>query len=246
MLLDRKKIRKWAKWVALALAVMFGLSFLFLGVGYGGAGFNLSALFTRDAGETETAAPETPEQKLESYLKRLEANPKDTTTMLAVATLYEEMYRDGQGNGNEYLLKAAAFLENAIDVDPGLKEVYLRLANLYLSENVQAYDAAIKVLNKAASADPTNPQVFLKLGAAQQAVGNKEATILAWQKYLQLDPDGEMAAVVKEQLEKLTATTATSEAGGSTPTTAGGSSTSASAASSTTGTSLPSTSTTSP
>lgn len=208
MLLDRKKIRRWAKWVALALAVIFGLSFLFLGVGYGGAGFNLSALFS-GGDKTETTAPQTSQDKLESYLKTLEADPNDTTTMLAVATLYEQMYRAGEGNGTEYLVKAAAFLENAIDVDPTLKDVYLRLANLYLSDDLQAYDAAVKVLNKAASADPTNPQVFLKLGIAQQAMGNKEAAILAWQKYLQLDPDGEMADVVKEQLDKLTATTTT-------------------------------------
>ena len=220
MLLDRKKIRKWAKWVALALAVIFGLSFLFLGVGYGGAGFNLSAIFSRD-NKTQTTKPQTAEEKLQSYLKTLEANPKDTTTMLEVATLYEQMYKEGEGKGNEYLLKAAAFLENAIDVDPTVKDVYLRLANIYLSKDVQAYESAVKVLNKAASADPTNPQVFLKLGAAQQALGNKEAAILAWQKYLQLAPNGDMADVVKEQLDKLTATTTTTQ-GGSTTTTQGG------------------------
>ena len=210
MLLDRKKIRKWAKWVALALAVIFGLSFLFLGVGYGGgAGFNLAELFRREDKTSSTEA-QTDEQKLEAYLKTLEADPKDTTTMLAVATLYEQMYKEGKGEGTDYLRKAAAFLENAIDVDPSLKDVYLRLANLYLSNDLQAYEQAVKVLNKATTVDPENPQVYLKLGSAQRALGNNEAAILAWQKYLQLDPNGDMAAVVKEQLAKLTATTTTS------------------------------------
>ena len=46
MLLDRRRIKKWAKWVALFLAIVFAGGFLFLGVGYGGAGFNLSDAFS--------------------------------------------------------------------------------------------------------------------------------------------------------------------------------------------------------
>jgi len=219
LLLDRKRIRKWAKWVALGLAIVFGLSFLFLGVGYGGAGFDLSSLFRR-GDNTETTAPQTEEAKLEAYLQTLAADPKDTTTMLAIATLYEDMYQAGKGEGTEYLRNAAAFLENAIDVDPTLKDVYIRLADMYMSDDFRANDAAITVLNKAASADPTNPDVFLKLGIAQQNAGNKAAAVLAWQKYLQLDPNGEMAEVVREQLEKLTATTTTTTTA-ATSTTAG-------------------------
>jgi len=150
----------------------------------------------------------------------LAADPKDTTTMLAIATLYEDMYQAGKGEGTEYLRNAAAFLENAIDVDPTLKDVYIRLADMYMSDDFRANDAAITVLNKAASADPTNPDVFLKLGIAQQNAGNKAAAVLAWQKYLQLDPNGEMAEVVREQLEKLTATTTTTTTA-ATSTTAG-------------------------
>jgi len=227
LLLDRRRIRKWAKWVALGLAIVFALSFLFLGVGYGGAGFDLSALFRRGS-NTETTAPQTDEEKLDAYLQTLQANPNDTTTMLAIATLYEDMYQAGKGDGTEYLKTAAAFLENEIDVDPTLKDVYIRLANMYLSKDLNANEAAVTVLNKAASADPTNPEVFLKLGIAQQNAGNKAAAVLAWQKYLELAPNGEMADVVREQLEKLTATTTTTTTtAASTTTTAAGTPTTA-------------------
>jgi tetratricopeptide (TPR) repeat protein len=144
-------------------------------------------------------------------LQALQANPKDTTSMLAAATIYQDMYRGGQGDGTEYLRNAAALLENAIDVDPSLKDVYIRLANIYI-EDLRAYEPAVVVLNKAASADPTNADVFLKLGTAQRNLGNKEAAVLAWQKYLELDPNGEMASVIKDQLETLTATTTTTVA----------------------------------
>jgi len=232
LLLDRKRIRRWAKWVALGLAIIFALSFLFLGVGYGGAGFNLSALFTSDK-NTGATEPQTDEERLDAYLQTLSANPEDTTTMLTIATLYEDMYQAGKGEGTEYLEKAAAFLENAIDVDPSLKDVYIRLANMYLSEDLNATGAAVKVLNKAASADPTNPDVFLKLGIAQQSLGNKEAAVLAWQKYLELDPNGQMADVVRERLEILTATTTTTTA--ATTTTSAAATTTTTTATTTTG-----------
>ena len=45
--------------------------------------------------------------------------------------------------------------------------------------------------------------MYLKLGTAQNSLGHTEAAILAWQKYLQLAPNGDMATVVKDQIDKL-------------------------------------------
>ena len=78
----------------------------------------------------------------------------------------------------------------------------------------------------------SNPDVYLKLGTAQNTLGNTEAALLAWQKYLELAPNGDMATVVREQVEKLskkptTTTTSTTSTSGSTATTAAGSSTTA-------------------
>ena len=40
------------------------------------------------------------------------------------------------------------------------------------------------MLNKATSVDPSNPDVYLKLGIGPERLGNNEAAVLAWQKYL--------------------------------------------------------------
>jgi cytochrome c-type biogenesis protein CcmH/NrfG len=225
LLLDRKRINRWAKWVALALAIVFAASFLFLGVGYGGAGFNLSELFTSNNDSTDTTL--TADQKVAALQARLQQNPKDVTTLLELATLYQQ---------NENLLGAASYLEQVIAVDPSQKEIYLRLANIYLAQDVAKYTAAAAILNKAISVDPNNPDVYLKLGIAQNALGNVSATVLAWQKYLALAPNGDMASVVREQVAKLAqqATTTTTTASSSTTTTAGSTSTTAGSISSTT------------
>ena len=206
MLLDRKKIRRWAKWVALILAIVFALSFLFMGVGYGGAGFDLSAIF-RGGGDKKPEAPQSTEEKLTDALQALETNPKDTGKMLEAATLSEQMY--SEKGDSAYLQAAADLMESAIQTDRSLKEVYLRLANLYLSKEYNNAQAAVTVLNKATSVDPTNPDLFLKLGIAQNSLGNAAAAVMAWEKYLELAPNAEMADVVREQVERLTTTTIT-------------------------------------
>jgi cytochrome c-type biogenesis protein CcmH/NrfG len=229
LLLDRKRINKWAKWVALALAIIFAASFLFLGVGYGGAGFNLSSLFTDNKESTNTTL--TVDQKVVALEAKLQQNPKDVTTLLELATIYQQ---------NNDLLRAASYLDRVIAADPTQKDVYLRLATIYLNQEINEYAAAVSVLNKAVSVDPNNPDVYLKLGIAQNALGNTSGAVLAWQKYLALAPNDSMASVVREQLDKLTqqATTTTTTAA-STSTTVGSTSTTAASITSTTTTTAP-------
>jgi cytochrome c-type biogenesis protein CcmH/NrfG len=226
LLLDRRRIKKWAKWVALFLAIIFVVGFLFMGVGYGGAGFSISSLFTGD--KTPTATEQTAEQKLAVFREALVKNPTDITAMLGIATLYQQ--------ANNYS-NAALYLENVIAIDPSQKDVYLRLANLYMSADMADYKSAATVLNKAISVDPNNAEIYLKLGSAQSYLGNTEAAVLAWQKYLELAPNGDMASVVQEQITKLAATTTTT--GATTTTVSGATTTTAASATTTTVTTAP-------
>lgn len=230
MLLDRKRINKWAKWVALFLAIVFGGGFLFLGVGYGGAGFNVSEAFSC-SNQSTTASSQTADQRVAAYQATLAQNPNDVTALLALATIYQQ---------NDDLKTAASYLEKVIAVDPTQKDVHLRLANIYLNVNVANYESAVTVLNKLTSLDPENPDVYLKLGTAQNSLGRTEAAILAWQKYLQLAPNGDMAAVVKEQIDKLSKKATTTSTAG-TSTTAGAATTSTTGSTATSGSTTTST-----
>ena len=197
VLLDRRRIKKWAKWIALILAVVFALSFLFLGVGYGGAGFNLSSIFTNKSSTTKTT---TVTDQLKAFEATLAANPNDVTALLGAATIYQD---------NQDFTTAAKYLERVIAADPTQKDEYVRLANLYLRSEVKNYTAAVTVLNKAIGVDPNNPDVYLYLGVAQNALGQSAAAVLAWGNYLRLAPNGDQAQSVKDQIAKLTATTTT-------------------------------------
>jgi cytochrome c-type biogenesis protein CcmH/NrfG len=240
LLLDRRRIRRWAKWVALFLAVIFALSFLFLGVGYGGgAGLNIFDLFGK---KDSTATTLSPDARINALLVTLQQNPNDVTTLLALATAYQQQ---------DDLVSAAAYLEKVIAADPTQKDVYLRLANLYMDQSVSNYSAAAAVLNKGVTVDSQNPDLYLKLGIAQNYLGNTAAALMAWQKYLQLAPNGDMASVIRDQVAKLSAQATTTTSSATTSTTAASTSSTAGAvttttAGSTTTTSGPTTSTATP
>jgi cytochrome c-type biogenesis protein CcmH/NrfG len=211
LLLDRKRVKRWTKWIALFVAIAFAGGFLFLGVGYGGAGFNVSDAFSC-ANENTASTADTPEARIAAFEQRLQQDPNDVEALLGLATIY-------QNNGQ--LTAAAVYLEQVIIVDPSQKDVYIRLANIYMNNEVLDYQSAKTVLIKLTSVDPDNPDVYLKLGIAQRELGETEAAILAWQKYLQLDPNGDMADVIREQIQTLSKKpTTTTAASGSTATTA--------------------------
>jgi tetratricopeptide (TPR) repeat protein len=208
LLLERKRIKKWAKWIALILAVVFVLSFLLLGVGYGGgAGFNIFDLFGRKS-STDTTL--TQNAKIDALLATLAQNPKDILTMQALATAYLEI--DDATN-------AAKYLEQVIATDPTQKAVYLRLAGIYMN-TLSNYTAAVTVLNKAQALDPENPDIYLQLGLAQRSLGKASAAIMAWQKYLTLAPNGDQADAIRSAVATLSAQATTTTSAATTSTTA--------------------------
>ena len=126
MLLDRRRIKKWAKWVALLSGHHLRGELPVLGRRLRRSRFQrVRRLFVLKAEDRRQASdPEGEDRRLPG---RLDANPSDTTALLAMATVYQQ---------NDQLKIAAAFLENAIDVDPTHKDVYLRLANIYMNGTV--------------------------------------------------------------------------------------------------------------
>jgi len=216
LLLDRRRINKWAKWVALFLAIVFAGGFLFMGVGYGGAGFNVSEAFSC-ANEKTVSNPQTAEDKIAAYQATLAQDPNDIQALLGIATIYQQ---------EGFPAQAAPYLERVLEIDPAQVDVYLRLANIYLANDVADYASAARILNLATVAAPNNPDVYLKLGIAQRSLGNLSAALMAWQRYLTLAPDGDMADVIREQVDILSqSATTTTTAASATSTTAGSSTT---------------------
>lgn len=216
MLLDRKRINRWAKWVALGLAIVFGASFVFMGVG---TGINLdwSALWDWGGSSSKATTAAGPEERIAAYDATLAADPANMEALLGAANEYTSLRQP---------LKAAEYLEKAAVAAPDNVDIWMRLAEIYMGSDSRDYVQAVRVLNQATSLDPNNAQAFLQLGAAERGAGNPSAAILAWNRYLQLQPEGDMADTVRSELAVLTptttsATSTTGDTGATTTTTAG-------------------------
>jgi len=212
VLLDRKRINRWAKVMAVVLAVVFGLSFVALGVG-SGVNLNWSDLWNSiGSKKSAQSGPNTPEQNIKVYTVTLQTDPTNEVALLGMAAAYRQLQQP---------VKQAEFLEKLAAVKPTDAAIQLQLAAIYMSAEARDYQAAVRVLNRATTLDPANADAFLQLGSALRGAGDTKAAVLAWNRYLQLAPDGTMATTVKEQLALLTPRPNVTTVG-STPTTSGG------------------------
>ncbi len=206
MLLDRKRIRKWAKWVALGLAIAFAAGFLLIGVG-SGSGANVSEIFNSGCSSDNTADTSTVGDEVQGWLDGLKADPTNTALMLELADYYEGLYNASQNTSTESADSAVQYYEQALATDSSLKVVYVDLGQLFIK--LGRFADAARVLNQATVVDPENPDVYLYLGTAQKSAGNIGEAILAWQKYLELDPDSRQAGAIRTELETLMTTSTT-------------------------------------
>lgn len=199
MLLDRKRINRWAKWVALGLALVFGLSFVFMGVG---TGINLDWTslwdFVGNGNAGTNVAASGPDARIKAFEATLAADPNNVDALVGIAAEYSSLQEP---------LKAAEYLEKAAVVAPDNLDVLMRLAAIYMAPDSRDYQAAVRVLNQATMLDTSNAQAFLQLGAAERGAGNVSATIMAWNRYLQLEPEGDMADTVRAELTAMSPTT---------------------------------------
>lgn len=199
MMLDRNKISFWTRIGAIALAMVFVGSFVFMGIGTN-VSYNLLDLLGGSGGKEEQKTG--PEEQIARAQQELEGDPENPKLIRRLAGLYLE---SGQTDS------AVEVLESGREVAPGdpviplyLGQAYERRAQGMADEEQRksayeqagdAYAAALKVRE--------NPQAYLSAGAAYEQAGEKGKAIQYWNGYLKLEPEGEQADAVKERIEKL-------------------------------------------
>ena len=164
------------------------------------------------AGQTEDAA-----RTLENYVK---LQPKDTDALRQLATLYQRLATQSdqraaalmnQGLGQSISTTAWSFPDGsgflgAVGDNPIDEAVTARLSagataasnetTQWLKKAVTAYDGLVK-------ADPSNTTALIQLGQAAANAGENETAIDAFERYLELDPEGAYAEPAKRELENL-------------------------------------------
>jgi len=204
MMLDRDKISFWVRLVAIALAVIFVGSFIFMGIGTN-INYNLFDLLSGGSEQQQQEQAQTTgsEEQIARAEQELEENPEDPKIIRRLAGLYLE---NGQTDRATEVLKEGRGVAPEDPVIPVyLGQAYERKAQgLTDEEERQAtYEQAGDAYATAAELQEDRPQVYLLAGQAYEQAGKKSKAIQYWNYYLELEPEGEQADVVKERIDSL-------------------------------------------
>ena len=89
-------------------------------------------------------------------------------------------------------LKPKVYAFNPLEAENDVK-----VGNFYFRQG--KYKAALNRFREATRYNPSYPEAFLRLGDAEEKMGDKQAASDAYQKYLELAPDAKNAEAVKKK-----------------------------------------------
>jgi tetratricopeptide (TPR) repeat protein len=210
MLLDRKRVKFWQRWVFLFMAILMGL---FLIVGYSGV--------MGSCQRTRSSSGNAVQQEIDNFTAALKAKPDDPDALLGLGNAYVAKSSQDQGqNPDQQLTEAAGQdLRTAIDY----YDRYLKLNNAHLGAGAkqkrieavllegavfgrlgdkQGAAAAYSLLTQL---DPKNPEYYLPAANAERDAGEYEKALLDYATYLKLAPNASEASMVRAEIKRLRA-----------------------------------------
>lgn len=201
MMMNRKKLGFWTRFIAIALAVIFVSSFIFMGIGTN-VSYNLFDLFggSQDQQKEQTTGAD---EQINRAQEELDADPENPRIIRRLAGLYLE---SGQTQS------ALDVLEQGREAAPEDPVIPLYIGQAYdrqaqgvadEQERAAAYKQAGDAYAAAAELQEDNAQTYLQAGAAYEQAGEKSQAIRYWNDYLELKPEGEEADAVKERISAL-------------------------------------------
>ena len=201
MMMNRERIGFWVRLVAILLAVFFVGSFIFMGLGTN-VNYNLFDLIGGSDQQQGQQGTDQTQQQIEQAEKEFEENPKDPEAIKTLAALY---FQEGR------LDDTVRVLEEGREAAPEDAEIPIFLGQVY-SQQAQAtpgdeqkdlYKKAGDAYVAATEVEPKNEDAYLLAGEAYDQAGEPAQAIKYWNGYLELKPEGEQAAAVKERISAL-------------------------------------------
>jgi tetratricopeptide (TPR) repeat protein len=200
VLLDRRRVKFWQK---IVFGFMAFLMAAFLVVGYSGV-LNGCTWFN----SAQQDVTQTLDQQVTKYKTATTTNPKDAAAWTSLAEAYLSRSATQQQGSTaltsdltsaaaayvkaDKLLakqKGAAVKKQRLDVLTSLAGVYSQLGDAQAAQGVYGDITALT---------PKNAEAFFNLGAAASTAGDTTTAMLAFTRFLELDPKSPEAAAVKD------------------------------------------------
>jgi len=131
-------------------------------------------------------------QMVQDYKAALAKNPNDLEALIGLANLE---FDSGQWE------KAIEYYSRALTLDSKNADVRVDRAIAYHATGRN--DLAKKELLLVTRERPTHKNAWLNLGVVNRDLGDRAEAIRAWERYLELDPQGEHAASVRQEIAAL-------------------------------------------
>jgi len=175
---------------AVGVAAAVGLVFVGINLGSGNAGGGAPAA----SAEAQASAPAIDEAKVADLMAKIQANPNDTATLLALA---DEFYAGAQYQN------AATWLDKALALEP--ENVQALLARGAVSFNLGDLVSAEKTWKQVIAIDPKNVEVHWDLGFLylNQAEPDWAGVEREWNTVIELDPSSQLAQNARSHLDAL-------------------------------------------
>jgi tetratricopeptide (TPR) repeat protein len=138
----------------------------------------------------DMAAMESVTKQIGKYKSDLQANPKDTTALMALGSMYEIAGR---------LEEAADYFRRYLEVVPENIPVRMSLAGVYYNDTKR--QQALAELQQVLKYQPDYDYAMFNLGVIYLAEGKKDEAIKWWHKVLEANPSGELAQKAREQIQ---------------------------------------------
>ena len=143
-------------------------------------------------GDAPRRMPQQIMQMVQAYKAALAKNPNDLEALIGLANLE---FDSGQWD------KAIDYYSRAIAIDSKNADVRVDRAIAYHATGKN--DIARKELLQVTRERPTHKNAWLNLGVVNRDLGDRAEAIRAWERFLELDPQGEHAASVRQEIANL-------------------------------------------
>ena len=162
------------------------------GAGPSSAGMPGGVGMPGSAGMPQGGMPAQLMQMIQSYRAALAKNPDDLEANIGLGNLEFD---------SGHWAKAIESYTRALDLDPKNADVRVDRAIAY--HNLGKSDVAKGELVRVTKGSPRHKNAWLNLGVVAGQLGERATAIQAWERYLELDPNGEHAAEIRHEIADL-------------------------------------------
>ncbi len=200
MLLDRARVKFWQRWVFGAMAVIMAGSLVV---------FTLSDVSGCNGA---SSAVEEIDEDIARYQAVVDVDPEDVAAWRSLAESYlfrSNQWQQGSAEQQADLRSAMAAYEEAEQLlakQKGAEAKQLRLdtlqqlATIYLT--LGDYQLATSVYGQITDLTPKDPQAYFEMASVALNAGDTNTALLAFTRYLELDPDAPDADAVRDWIEE--------------------------------------------